>query len=342
MTIIEARGRGGQLLERFRCSKWVITIGRAFDNDVILEDEYVSPHHLRLSKVDEGWKFEDVDSLNGLRVGRRRRASGILKSGDELRAGHTSLHIYEDDHPVDDALKLDGAEARLSSLGRHRVWLLLAIVTLAITATKLYWDTFDEFKPLTILDPLMTSALTVFLIAAFWALLGRLLRHKAYFFAHLSLWLTVGLFDDVMTFFSGWFAYNANSQLLEEALIQGLTFAAMAFFTWASMTLATNLRSRARFLSAVGVAAVFLAIGLAGQLRFEREFSSTPDYYSRVMAPALLFASPVEDTQLIDELPALFDRADAEIEEDEEEEQDEYEESQSADSIPSDLPAEGA
>jgi len=66
------------------------------------------------------------------------------------------------------------------------------------------------------------------------------------------------------------------------------------------------------------VALVFLVVGLAGQLRFEREFSSAPDYYSKLMAPALLFAKPAEDDRLLDELPILFDRADTEIQEDEE------------------------
>jgi hypothetical protein len=317
MTIIEARGRGGQLLERFRCSKAVITIGRAFDNDFILEDEYVSPHHLRLAKLEQGWRFEDTDSLNGLRIGRRRTANGVLQSGDELRVGHTSLHIYDDDHPVDASLKLDGAEARLSALGRHRVWFLLTLVSVAITAVTLYWNTFEEFRPLTILDPLLTSVLAMFLVAAFWALLGRLLRHKAYFFAHLSLWLIYGLLGVLATFISGWIAYNANSQLLAQSLQQGLSFCVLAFATWGSMTLATNLRNKARFSSALGVAVVFLMVGLAGQLRFEREFSSAPDYYSKLMAPPLLFAKPVEDGRLLDELPALFDRADTEIQEDE-------------------------
>ena len=336
MTIIEARGRGGQLLERFRCNKPVIRIGRAFDNDVILEDEYVSPHHIELSQIEDGWHFRDVGSLNGLRVGRRRKKSGVLQSGDELRVGHTSLHVYDEEHPVEAALKLDGAEARLSALGQHKIWAVLAIVSLAITAIKFYWGTYDEFKPLTLLDPLISSVTTVFLVAAFWALIGRLLRHKAYFFAHLSLWLAVGLLDDVNTFVSGWIGYNASSQSLEEIISDVITLTTLAFFTWASMTLATNLRSAARLSAALGVAAVFLIIGLAGEFRFEREFRSHPEYYSKLMAPALLIAKPMEETQLIDALPALFDQADAEIVDDEASEDSEPELEQSVSELADD------
>ena len=48
MTVVEVRGRGGQLLERFRSGKCEIHIGRAFDNDIIVEDRYIYPHHLRI------------------------------------------------------------------------------------------------------------------------------------------------------------------------------------------------------------------------------------------------------------------------------------------------------
>lgn len=315
MTVIEARGRGGQLLERFRCNKAVITVGRAFDNDVILEDEYVSPHHFRLSKLENGWRFEDIDSLNGMRIGRRRKSGGVIHSGAELRVGHTSLHIYDDHHPVEATLKLDGAEARISSLGRHGVWSLLLVTALIVSATTLYWGTFDEFKPLTILDPLVTTSLRMFGIAAFWALLGRLLRHKAYFFAHLSIWTIFSLLSRLAQFLSDWFAYNANSQLLADSIQQSMSFCILALAAWGSMALATNLRNTTRFYAAGGVAVVVLAIGLAGQLRFEQEFLSYPDYYAKIMAPVCLFATPVEESRLIDELPALFDRADLEIEE---------------------------
>ncbi len=56
---------------------------------------------------------------------------------------------------------------------------------------------------------------------------------------------------------------------------------------------------------------------MAGELQFEREFSSRPEYYARLEGPLLLLTRPADQGRLLNELPALFDRADAEIEEDE-------------------------
>lgn len=317
MTIIEARGRGGQLIERFRCSKPVISIGRAFDNDIILEDEYISAHHVRLSSLARGWEVEDAGSLNGLRVKSHHSTNEVLHSGDELRIGHTTLHIYDEHHPVEAALELDGAEARLSSLGMHSVWLILAAISLTVSVVIVYWNTFDEFKPLNVLEPILTSAFGTLLVAAFWALMGRLLRHKAYFFAHLSLWLIFGLLGVIVLFIAQWAGYNTNSAQLEKGLLEGMSFFISVFAIWGSFTLATNLRNSRRLYSAVGVALVLLSIGLAGEFRLNREFSGYPTYYAQLKHPALLLARPVEEGQLLAILPELFDRADAEIEDDE-------------------------
>ena len=317
MTVVEVRGRGGQLIERLRFSQATIRIGRAFDNDVILEDEHASPHHLRLSLLDGDWRFEDLDSLNGLRHRGRPSAGGVLHSGDELRIGHTSLQIYAADHRVSPAAQLDGAEARLASLGRHAVWSSLIAASMTVAAVTLFWDTAEEFEPLTALGPVFGEVLAVFAVAAFWALIGRVLRHRAYFFAHLSLWLALGLVGVLTTFTAQWLAYNANSQLLEEVMETGLSTAVLAFAVWGSLTLATNLPSQRRFSGALGVGFAISALSVAGELQFDREFSSRPDYYGRVEGPSLLLVRPAPEAGLLDELPALFDRADVEAEEDE-------------------------
>jgi hypothetical protein len=129
-----------------------------------------------------------------------------------------------------------------------------------------------------------------------------------------------GVVDTMTTFVAQWIAYNASSQLLEKILLESMSFCLLAVAVWGSFTLATKLRGQSRIYAALGVASVFLAIGLAGQLRFEREFSSQPEYYVRLKAPALLWVKPAGEERVQAELAKLFDRADSEIEEDEAEE----------------------
>jgi len=317
MTVIEVRGRGGQLLERYRSHALALRIGRAFDNDLILDDEHVCAHHLRLSRAEGGWRFEDLGSLNGVRHQGRAASDGMLRSGDALRIGHTTLRIFDEEHPVEPTLRLTGAEASLAALGRHGVWPPLAAASVAVSALGLYWGSVEEFEPLPAVQPVLLGILGTFLVAAAWAFVGRLLRRRASFFAHFSLWLIFNLLSVLSTFVANTVAFNASSQRLETILEHGLSFAALGFAIWGSLTLATNLRDRTRLYAALGVAAVALVVEVADQLQLETFFINRPSYYARLQAPSLLFVRPASESQLLQELPALFDRADAELEEDE-------------------------
>lgn len=316
MIVVEVRGRGGQLLERFRSSAPTLRIGRAFDNDLILEDEHVCAHHLRLSRVEGGWRFEDLHSLNGLRRRGRVVSDGILHSGDKLCIGNTILRVYDEEHPVEPAMRLTGAEAALAALGRHGVWLILAATSVVVSAVGLYWGSVEVFEPLVALQPLMLDILGTCLVAASWAFVGRLLRHRTSFIAHFSLWLIYGLFGVLTTFLVHTVAFNVNGRQLEAILEHGLSFAVLGFVIWGSLTLATNLRGGKRLSAALGVAAIALVVEVAGQFESQAIFFNRPDYYVRLQAPSLLFAEPVSQSQLLQELPALLDRADAKLDED--------------------------
>ena len=70
-----------------------VTIGRALDNDVILDDASVSRHHARLVSREGHWQLEDLDSTRGTFVNSRRVGSGYLRRGDEIRLGSVTLHV---------------------------------------------------------------------------------------------------------------------------------------------------------------------------------------------------------------------------------------------------------
>ena len=320
MTVVEVRGRGGQLLERFRSGKGEIHIGRAFDNDIIVEDRYICPHHLRLTRVDQGWKIDDLDSLNGFRTRARRGADpDILRSGDRFRIGHTTLYVYDGQHAVEETLELDGAEARFSVLGRGIVWPAVAVVSVLVFVQSHYWRSYVEFQPLFVLSAIFESVVAMTVVAAFWALLGRLLRHKASFFAQLSLWLIYSMLSMAVVSVAQWVGFNANSRVVENALEHGLGFGVLAFVLWGTLLLATNLRARGRLFTSLGISSALLAINLAAQFQMERGFSPFPDYYARMKHSTFFSAAPDGQRSLVEELTPLFDRADADVIDDESE-----------------------
>ena len=73
--------------------KSVTTLGRALDNDIVLESGDVSRHHARFEYVDDELRLIDLDSTNGTRVNGRRVKVETIRAGDEIAFGALAVRI---------------------------------------------------------------------------------------------------------------------------------------------------------------------------------------------------------------------------------------------------------
>ena len=84
----------GLTLNTLLLDKPELTIGRANDNDVILDDAAVSSHHARLIRTEseyiEGhydYEIEDLSSTNGTRVNDQKITRHRLRHGELIQVG---------------------------------------------------------------------------------------------------------------------------------------------------------------------------------------------------------------------------------------------------------------
>lgn len=71
-----------------------ITIGRAPDSTLIIDDDYASSRHARVYPSEGSWVVEDLGSTNGTWIDRTRITSPtVLPVGAPLRVGRTTLQI---------------------------------------------------------------------------------------------------------------------------------------------------------------------------------------------------------------------------------------------------------
>jgi pSer/pThr/pTyr-binding forkhead associated (FHA) protein len=85
------RSGGGRAGEAFVLSGDRATIGRSPDAEVFLDDVTVSRNHALLVRRRDGLYIDDLGSLNGTYVNRRRIESHRLANGDELQVGKYKL-----------------------------------------------------------------------------------------------------------------------------------------------------------------------------------------------------------------------------------------------------------
>ena len=85
------RSGGGRVGESFPLQGERLTIGRRPDSDVFLDDVTVSRDHALLVTRQGGYFLDDLGSLNGTYINRRRIDSHKLADGDELQIGKYKL-----------------------------------------------------------------------------------------------------------------------------------------------------------------------------------------------------------------------------------------------------------
>ncbi|TAK69685.1 MAG: FHA domain-containing protein [Actinomycetota bacterium] len=83
----------------------LVSVGRAPDADVFLDDITVSRRHAEFRHDDLGWSVHDVGSLNGTYVNRARIEQQRLALGDEVQIGKYRFLFLEPQAP--DRVRLD-------------------------------------------------------------------------------------------------------------------------------------------------------------------------------------------------------------------------------------------
>ena len=71
-----------------------LSIGRAAENTLVLDDDYVSSRHARLFPHEGAWVVEDLGSTNGTYLDRTRlTVPMVVPVGTPVRIGKTVLEL---------------------------------------------------------------------------------------------------------------------------------------------------------------------------------------------------------------------------------------------------------
>ena len=89
------RSGGGRSGESFTIDQDRMSIGRTPDAAVFLDDVTVSRNHALVVHREDGYYIDDLGSLNGTYINRRRIESHRLEDGDEIQIGKYKMSYLE-------------------------------------------------------------------------------------------------------------------------------------------------------------------------------------------------------------------------------------------------------
>lgn len=180
MMWIQVATRDGHVVSRHRIEADEARVGRAFDNDVVVDDPHVAPHHLRIAREADGRLVaHDLGSVNGVsrESGGPRAASLPLDAEPGVRIGLTLVRAYDAAHPVPPEVALAPPRAD-GPWALGLVAAFLAVMGLIVWLTTIVEVKLDQVVPL-----LLSFLAMVGLWGGFWALIARVFSGRARFAA---------------------------------------------------------------------------------------------------------------------------------------------------------------
>ena len=126
----------------------VTTIGRALDNDIILSDPTIAPHHLKIIRHgDDSLELVNLAEVNPARINNRRLESLLTEQLPvELELGRVQARILPRKYRVAATKPLAG-DGRPSHLFGHSSWAaVLVLACLVLGGLEFYLNLYTSFK----------------------------------------------------------------------------------------------------------------------------------------------------------------------------------------------------
>jgi hypothetical protein len=181
--IVEECTRGGAHVAYYAVDRFPLRIGRAFDNDIVLADPFVSPLHLVITDGGDAWMLDDRSSENGTFIGKGERLTGPMcaGSGDQITLGKTVLRLWSPHHPVGRTQIFPTRR----SIVRRAVTPALALASLLVAGAMVILQQHLDTEKKTALVTLVAGSIPYLSVpllwAGLWAVAGFIVRRHAQF-----------------------------------------------------------------------------------------------------------------------------------------------------------------
>jgi hypothetical protein len=301
---VEILTRSGQVTARYRCAGPALSIGRAYNNDVIVDDPTVAPDHLRVTQSDDGAILvEAINESTAFTIRGERRERSLIDGNTVLRIGHTALRIRDETYAVPAAAMMVEPKPRWIELSA------LIVVALLINGATLWLNEIAEPKFSRYVAGMVGLGAAVLLWSGLWALVSRIFAGAARFPRHLAIASGAFLVYTVYTILAEALAFSLSSGPIFGNVATGFgVILGVACFLHLQVIAPSHAPVKA------GIIAVLVVAGIAAQLanRAEQVKNGAQPYIAETtFPPAFRLAGPKSGDQFFAAVDGLREKLDA-------------------------------
>lgn len=301
---VELLDRHGAVVSRQRVHDGALSVGRGYDNDLIIDDPFVAPAHLRIGYDADGalW-IEDLAAQPPAASANDAPGATRMLVGSEasIRIGHTTLRVRTAAFAVPPALSLGGNRGGTAggflekALGCASIFILLSLLSTWLGQTGEY--KLASYLPEGLIFPLVALAW-----AGSWALVTRIIAVHAQFFRHVYIVFAVLLALFALDTLADFLSYSLAWPLAKRWLpVTSWIVLGVLFFAHIHVIVPRRARLAAGIISSL----VVLVIGVHISLRMESDRAQAQRIAAKLMPPYLLLKGAVAPDAFFREVEAL-------------------------------------
>jgi len=311
--IIQVGGRQGRVRELVQSQAESVSIGRGFDNQIVLADPYVAPGQ-GCFLCDEGcWFFENHDDTNRVLLNNEILQSErvSLKSGDRLVLGRTEIQIFSPDHEIPPTRKLlMSGWLHDDSIGVLAALLALAGCNLLDFSVDYLLEATREFEWKSYVINLLWLNLILLVWSGIWAITGKLARQQYHFGQQLfisTVWLALLILaSPVLTYLD----FASNGATLSTIIMVLVLFVMVAGLAKFNLYFATS----GRYAGVIGMVISVVIVGGLSMVNFlsQEDFDPHAQVSSELYPGFILFGEGESVESYFGEIDTMLKTADQE------------------------------
>lgn len=308
--IIEEISRNKKLLARHKFLTDKVSLGRGYNNSIILSDPHICPEHLSIEFNGEHWVIKDNNSINGsfLAEGKKSAHQHIVHSGDVIRIGKSYIRIVLPNHSVHETVPFSAFESLIDFLRKPLVLGFNLCFFTLIAGLMFYLNQPSEVN----FTQVIVRAIGISLMFALWPLLMAVIshfnKHEARVLTQLAVSFAFFNLMWVSDILEGIIAFNTSANWSISNLIALLPIALAFLMIWLNCYIGFHMSKRKRTIIALSITTVLFGGGYMIQLSKQPDFSVLPNYDATIMNPVFKFAPSSSVDEFIEDTNKLFEK----------------------------------
>lgn len=308
--VVELLSKDDRVINHYFVEKNTLSIGRAYDNDVRIDDPYVCPHHITFeeSNLDDSSciKIYDNDSLNGVKVNKQPIAESQIGPSDIITIGRSRIRVFHHHKKISPTIHLSQLEEDIDWLSSRKVCAALLALFCAMVATQYFVNSIVEVKFFVLFKVVLTliGAATIWPFA--FALLSKLSKKDANIISQFSvLWIfLIGI--EIADYLYLWMEFNFNPSGLLNMFILALKGVLFLALLWFSLFIAFHQTNKVRNRLALAGLILIAIPTLSPYFIGQDQFRFQPSYSVVILPPIFNVSSSSSSEEYVKNSAKIF------------------------------------